>query len=299
MVKRGLGKGFDSLIPTNILNSDFDTTAAEDERVSSMRLLPLEDIVPDPDQPRRIFDPDELRSLADSIKEHGLLQPIVVTPKGKQFEIVAGERRYRAAKLAGLTKLQAIVRTLSAQHRLEVSIIENVQRADLNPLEMATSYLKLKTQFNLTDKQIAERIGKAGSTINNQLRLLALPDEAKKALVDGKIVEGHARQILALPDHATQLELLDNIIKHGWTVRKAEQFVVGYKQAGKAGDNKAGLETAKKAVRSETDFTRELAKRLGFKEKSVMQKTMAHGGQIIIRYKDDADIARIGQLLGL
>ncbi len=297
MVKRGLGKGFDSLIPTDVLDSDFDTTAAEDEKVSDLRLLKMADVLPDPDQPRRVFDDDDLASLANSIREHGVLQPIVVVPHNGKYEIVAGERRYRAAQMAGLDKIPAIVRTLSAQHKLEISIIENVQRQDLNPLETATAFLKLRNQFNLTDKEIGERVGKAPSTVSNIMRLLRLPDAAKQALVEGKIVEGHARQILAIDDPDIQQHLLDEIIKNKWSVARAEQFVIGYKANGASGKKSVG--GAKRAVRTETDLTRNLAKRFGFKSKAVTQKTTAHGGQIIIKYRNDDDIAKIKDVLGL
>ena len=297
MVKRGLGKGFDSLIPTDVLDSDFDTTAAEDEKVSDLRLLKMTDVLPDPDQPRRVFDDDDLASLANSIREHGVLQPIVVVPHSGKYEIVAGERRYRAAQMAGLDKIPAIVRTLSAQHKLEISIIENVQRQDLNPLETATAFLKLRNQFNLTDKEIGERVGKAPSTVSNIMRLLRLPDAAKQALVEGKIVEGHARQILAIDDPDIQQHLLDEIVKNKWSVARAEQFVIGYKANGASGKKSVG--GAKRAVRTETDLTRNLAKRFGLKSKSVTQKTTAHGGQIIIKYHNDDDIAKIKDVLGL
>lgn len=297
MVKRGLGRGFDSLIPTDVLDSEFDTTAAEDERVSDLRLLNIQDVQPNPDQPRRRFDDDDLACLANSIREHGVLQPIVVTPRGGKFEIVAGERRYRAANIAGLTKIPAIVRTLSAQHKLEVSIIENVQRQDLNPLETATAFLKLRNQFNLTDKQIGERVGKAASTVSNITRLLKLPDVAKQALADGKITEGHARQILAIEDPDVQQRLLEEIIANKWSVGRTEQFVIGYKSDGATG--KKSVDGGKKAVRTETDFTRSIAKRLGFKSNSVTQKTTAHGGQIIIKYRSDEDITKISEILGL
>ena len=286
MVKRGLGKGFESLIPIDVLDSDFDTTADEDERVSDLRLLPIGDIIPDPNQPRRDFDQAELTVLADSIKEHGVLQPIVVAPRGSKYEIVAGERRYRAAQIAGLAKMPAIVRTLSAQHRLEVSIIENVQRLDLNPLEEATAYLKLRAQFNLTDKEIGKRVGKASSTVSNAIRLLNMPDNAKQALLEGKI-----------EDPVVQQQLLDEIIKNKWSVRRAEQFVIGYKAGGASGVE--SVAQAKRAIRTETPLTKRLAKRLGLKSKSVVQKTTARGGQIIIKYQDDADIAKISQILGL
>lgn len=299
MMKRGLGKSFASLIPTDVVDTDFDITAAEDEKVSALRLLALTDIEPNSDQPRREFNEEELAELADSIKEHGLLQPLVVAPKsGGKFEIVAGERRWRAAKIAKLTRIPVIVRKLSDQHKLELSIIENVQRKNLNPLEIATAYVKLKNQFNLTDEDIAVRVGKSISTVKNLIRLIGLPDAAKDALRQGTISEGHARQILAIDNSPKmQQKLLDEIIANKWSVRKAEQFVIGYKESGKKGVKSTTL--AKRAVRTQTDLTRSLAKRLGFKSKNVVQRTNAHGGSIIIRYKDDDEIAQITKVLGL
>ncbi len=245
MKKSGLGRGFDSLIPTDVLDESFDTTAERDEKISQLRYLPVEQIISDPDQPRRDFDPSSLAELATSLTEHGMLQPIIVVTKGSKYQIVAGERRWRAAQLAGLEKIPTLVRTLTNQHKLEIALIENLQREDLNPLETATAYLKLNTQFNLTHEEIAQRAGgKAVSTITNTIRLLRLPDAAKEALVDGSISEGHARQILSLVDEpAVQTKLLRMIILHGWSVRKAEQFVVGYKK-GKLGEDKT-----KEAVR--------------------------------------------------
>ena len=170
-------------------------------------------------------------------------------------------------------------------------MLENLQRQDLNPLETATAYLKLNTQFNLTHEEIAQRAGgKAVSTITNTIRLLRLPDNAKKALIEAKISEGHARQILALPDESIQKELLDLIIKEGWSVRKAEQFVVGYKK----GDVAKKVSSAVKHTQSEADFTRNLGKRLNMK---VMQKTTAHGGQIIISYRDEKQLEKLEELL--
>ena len=297
MVKKRLGRGFESLIPTDLVEENFDPTANEDEKVSNLRVLAIDEIAPDPDQPRRNFDEEALESLAQSIREHGVLQPIVVTPaKQGGFEIVAGERRWRAAKIANLAKLPAIVRTLGAQHKLELSIIENIQRADLNPLETATAYLKLKNQFNLTDAEIAKRVGKASSTISNQVRLLALPDFAREALAVGKITEGHARQILALPDEKVQKQLLDLIISAGWSVRKAEQFVIGYKKAGPSADDPKS-KSAHKATLSETNFTRSIATKLGLKTGAVQQKTTAHGGELIIKFADDNELESINQKL--
>jgi ParB family chromosome partitioning protein len=289
--KRGLGRGFDTLIPTQLLDEEFDPTAQQDEQVSQLRHLKTTDIQADPDQPRRQFDEAALQELAESIKEHGVLQPIVVIAKGNKFEIVAGERRWRAAQLAELDKIPAIVRTLTNQHRLEIALIENLQREDLNPLETATAYYKLQQQFNLTLDEIGKRVGgKAVSTISNILRLLGLPKEAKEALVAGKISEGHARQILAIHEPDVQLELLNHIINEDWSVRKAEQFVVGYKEG------KKSKEKAVAKVQTETRETKALAQRLGA---DVSIKNMAKGGRLVIQFKDQDDFERItGVLLG-
>ncbi len=291
MAKKGLGRGFDSLIPTDVLDETFDPTAASDEKISELRYIAIKDITPNPDQPRREFDRGALNELAESLKQHGLIQPIVVVAHGDTYQIVAGERRWRAASIAGIDKIPALVRTVSNQHKLEIALLENLQREDLNPLETATAYLKLNSQFNLTHEEIAQRAGgKAVSTITNTIRLLRLPDDAKQALVAGKISEGHARQILALSDGSVQKELLHMIISQGWSVRKAEQFVVGYKR----GDATKKITTAVKHTQTETDFTRTLGKRLNMK---VMHKTTAHGGQIIINYRDDKELGRLEELL--
>ncbi len=289
--KRGLGRGFDTLIPTQLLDEEFDPTAQQDEQVSQLRQLKVSDIEADADQPRRHFDEDALNELAASLKEHGVLQPIVVIAKGNKFEIVAGERRWRAAQIAGLDKIPTIVRTLTNQHRLEIALIENLQREDLNPLETATAYYKLQQQFNLTLDDIGKRVGgKAVSTISNILRLLGLPKEAKEALVEGKISEGHARQILAIHEEDIQKELLELIIKNDWSVRKAEQYVVGYKEG------KKDKETAVAKVKTETTETKALSKRLGA---DVSVKNMAKGGRLVIQFKNQEDFERItGMLLG-
>lgn len=290
----GLGRGFDSLIPTDVLDESFDPTAAQEAQTSDLRHLKLDEIVPTEDQPRRAFDEEALQELAASIKEHGVIQPIVVSPgPGGMYYIVAGERRWRAAGRAGLSKIPAIIRTLSNQHKLEIALIENLQRKDLNPLETATAYLKLHTQFNMTYEAIGQRVGgKAVSTISNVLRLLQLPDIAKQALITGEISEGHARQVLALEDPEAQAELVQRIVTEGWSVRKAEQFVVGYKKAAAAGEDKS--EHAVKHTQTETAFTQHLSKRLGV---PVRHKTTAKGGQLIISYTNDDELAALEQKL--
>jgi ParB family chromosome partitioning protein len=289
-VARGLGRGFDSLIPTNVLDEAFDVTSTEDKAVSELRNLAVGVIGPNPHQPRRLFEPVALQELANSIKEHGVLQPIVVTEaEGGKFELVAGERRWRASQMAGLTEIPALVRTYTDQHKLELALIENLNREDLNPLEIATAYLKLQQQFNMTLEEIGKRAGgKAVSTVSNSLRLLSLPENAKTALIKGEISEGHARQIVAIQEPDVQQELLDLIIQNGWSVRKTEQFVIGYKE-GKKDKQKAAAKT-----RSETPATEALAKRLGTK---VAIRNMAHGGRLIIEFKSDDDLDRITKLL--
>ena len=191
MAGRGLGRGFDSLIPTDIVENDFDITASQDAKESQLIELDLSLIVPDEDQPRKDFSEEALAALANSIREHGVLQPIVVVKDEAKYKIVAGERRYRASKLAGLEKIPAIIRTLDAQNRLELSIIENAQREDLN------AYAKLKNQFNLSQSEIAVRVGKSESSIVNTMRLLNLPDEVKHAMIEHNLTEGVMRPLIS------------------------------------------------------------------------------------------------------
>ncbi len=294
MSKKGLGRGFESLIPTDVLDETFDPTSGRDEQISELRYIKLGEISPNPHQPRRSFEPTALEELTNSIREHGILQPIVVVPHKNGFEIVAGERRWRAAGGAGLSKIPALVRTLSNQHKLEMALIENLQREDLNPMETATAYLKLKTQFNMTLDEIGKRVGgKSVGSISNIMRLLQLPEFAKLAVAAGQITEGHGRQILALvPDEKAQKDLLKHIVNDGWSVRKAEQYVIGYKKAQVGGDTKQ--DGAVRSTQTQTDFTKRLAIRLAL---PVVQKTTAKGGQIIISYESEDDLKKIEQHL--
>lgn len=289
--KKGLGRGFDSLIPTELLDESFDPTAAQDDKVSELRQIKLSEIVPDPDQPRRHFDEVALTELSASIVAHGVLQPIVVTPKSGGYLIVAGERRFRAAQMAGLAKIPALVRTLSAQHKLELSLIENLQRRDLNVLETATAYLKLRDQFNLTLDQIGERVGgKSVSAVSNTLRLLRLPESVRKALIEGKLREGQARPLINVDAELIE-EILPQILKEEWSARKIEQFIVQLKKQGPT--IKKSL--AKVETQPYEQDTKQLSRRLDAK---VAIKTNAKGaGQIVIKFGSDAEFRRIQQLL--
>ena len=230
---KGLGRGFESLIPTELIDEEFDPTAKEDKNSSELKKLKISDIVRDENQPRRDFDEDAINALAASIKEHGVLQPIVVTKEDGKYKIVAGERRWRASKIAGLDKIPAIIRTLDSQNRLELSIIENAQREDLNAIELATAYAKLKTQFNLSTADIATKVGKSEASIQGTMRLLNLPDDVKKIMVKEKLTEGVMRP-LATADEPTIKKVLPKIIKEGWTARKVERYLQDNKKKSSA-----------------------------------------------------------------
>ena len=244
--KRGLGRSFDSLI-----SNDFDKSLllTNDERIER---IPVDQLIPNPDQPRKTFDETALSELSASIKEHGVFQPLIANPlKDGKYTLIAGERRLRASQLAGLKDVPIIIRSTEKQHRLELALLENVQRVDLSPLEEALSIERLHVQFNIPYEEIAKRLGKANSTVNNTVRLLKLPKEAHNALAAGQISEGHARAILSLKDDTVrQKYLLDSIIEHGWSVRQAERFVTSVKH---------GVKEVKKAhqrTASETPATK-------------------------------------------
>lgn len=289
--KRGLGRGFDSLIPDQLMDESFDPTSGQDDQVSDLRTVKLSEITADPEQPRRHFEQSALDELADSIRVHGVLQPIVLTSRGGKYVIVAGERRYRASKLAGLEKIPAIVRTLSDQHKLELSLIENLQRRDLNVMETATAYAKLRDQFNMTLEQIGHQVGgKSVSAVSNTLRLLKLPHMVQKALVEGKITEGQARPLVG-HDNDLVKDILPKIIDENWSARKIEQFIVQLKQTPKS---------PAKATKASTSIPYgEDTKRLESHLKApIAVKTNARGaGQIVIRFKDAEDFERIKNLL--
>jgi len=292
-VKKGLGRGFDSLIPTELLDESFDPTAAQDDKVSELRNIKIDEISADPAQPRHVFDEDALDELAASVKEHGILQPIVVTPMGNGYKIVAGERRYRAALKAGLDRVPALVRTLSDQHRLEISLIENLQRRDLNVLETATAYLKLRDQFNLTLDEIGQRVGgKSVSAISNTLRLLRLPMSVRQALLDGKLKEGQARPLVNL-EEKTINEILPRILDEEWSARKIEQYLVQYKKASRSPIE--NMRNQKVSTLPYEQDTQRLVKKLSTE---VSVKTNSKGaGQIVIRFTSDHDFRRIQKLL--
>ncbi len=215
--KTGLGKGLDALIPV------------EEQQDTGERVLyiSVDQIIPNPRQPRTEMHPDELQELADSIREHGILQPLIVTPgeQAGQYILIAGERRLRASKMAGLSEVPALVRLVTDIQRLELALIENIQREDLSPLETAQAYQMLADEFQLTHEEISQKVGKNRTTVSNSIRLLKLPEKVQAALRNNQISEGHARALLALPAVQAQVAVLQKIIDHGLNVRQTEQLV--------------------------------------------------------------------------
>ena len=216
--KSGLGKGLDALMPE---------PAGEPVNNSGPMLIPISKIIPNPRQPRYLMKSEDLNELAASIREHGIIQPLIVTREEGDdvYTLIAGERRLRAAKLAELELVPVIMRQVTDQQRLELALIENVQRADLTPLETAEAYLQLSETFGLSHEEIAQRVGKNRVTITNTLRLLKLPKAVHEALAEGAISEGHARALLGLPTAQGQTAALGTILRQDLTVRQTEELV--------------------------------------------------------------------------
>lgn len=287
--KKGLGRGFSSLIPDNLLDESFDPSAGDDHRVSDLRTIKLSQITPDPDQPRRHFDETGLAELTASIREHGVLQPIVVIPQGEgTYQIVAGERRFRASQAAGKESIPALVRTLSAQHKLELSLIENIQRRDLNPLETATAYAKLRDQFNLTLEDIGLRVGgKSVSAISNTLRLLKLPETVKQAVAKGELSEGQARPLIGADDTIAN-ELLPLILKEHWSARRIEEHMA----SGRTMEPKQGRKPSATRPAQHESLTKTLGARV------TTQQSAKGSGKIVIEFKDDDERQRLEKRIG-
>ncbi|OYX41184.1 chromosome partitioning protein ParB [Candidatus Saccharibacteria bacterium 32-49-12] len=289
-MKKGLGRGFESLIPTDLIDESFDPTASQDELVSQLRNLPLAKIHADPDQPRRHFDEEAIDELSLSVKEHGVIQPIIVTKEGEGYKIVAGERRYRAAKQAGLDKIPALIRSLTDQNRLELSLIENLQRRDLNVIETATAYAKLRDQFNLTNEAIGERVHKSPSAVNNTMRLLKLPKEVQYLVAEGELTEGQVRPLISW-DADFVLKLVPRIVAEGWSARKVEQYLISLKRKNET-TNSADEMASKSAVDERAES---LKQRL--KANVAIRMNSRGAGRIVIGFKNQAELERLEALL--
>jgi len=274
-----LGRGLDSLIP----RKNFSVKAIEEK--SDILEIPINLIRANPYQPRNNFDEQSLEDLANSIKEHGILQPLVVNKIADDvYELIAGERRLRAAQKAGLNKVPVVIRLITASKKLELSLIENIQRKDLNPLERARAYQKLIDEFNLTQEEIAKKMGKARATVANTLRLLNLPISIQRAIEEERITEAHAKVLLTLESPEAQEAMLRRILGVGLTVREAEQLVISKRKKPRAIDY---------FVKSQEEKLQEI---LGTK---VIIKKRGKKGKIIIEFYSEEDLANLIKKLSL
>jgi ParB family chromosome partitioning protein len=281
-----LGRGLDALIPTSIdefASEEISESLQLDEK--QVQEVSVDLVDPNPFQPRKEFDDVSLSELADSIKTHGVVQPLVVTKAGQRYQLIAGERRLRASKLANLATVPVVIRSFDEQDQLEIAVIENIQRAELSLLELAVAYQKLVDQFNLSVGMIARRVGKSSSTVSNIIRLLNLPYSAKKALQEGKIVEGHARMLLTIDNPVQQEKMLQLIIQKDLTVRQAEELSRNYKE-----DKELVSPRVKQAQTAYKSVTDGLAKHLDTK---VSISLNAKGGKVQLRFFSEEELQRI------
>ena len=284
MNRKALGKGINALIP------DFEKGVPEAETSLATDLL-IDEISPNHLQPRNYFDDKKLNDLMTSIKEHGVLQPVVVQKVDSGFELIVGERRWRASKKLGLKKIPAVIREVNDTQSLEIAIIENIHRQDLNPIEEAEAYARLSNEFALTQEMVAEKVGKSRAAVANILRLLKLSRNIKEDLISEKISMGHARALLGL-EESKQMETLRNeIVKQDLTVRQTESRVNKLK---KGVLDKPITQKANKDIFTK-DLEKDLARRLGTKVNILPKK---NGGKLIVTYYSDDDLERIQMLMG-
>ena len=284
MTKKGLGKGLDILIPA--INPAPDQGQ---ENQTPDKYVKITKVEPNPDQPRKNFNEDKLQELADSIKQDGIIEPLIVVQRGDNYMIVAGERRWRAAKLVGLKEVPIIVRDYSEKEIMEISLIENIQREDLNPIEEAQHYKRLIDEYGLKQDEVAERVSKNRATITNSLRLLKLDDRVKEWLIQELLTAGHARALLAIEDQEEQYKLAQKIIDENMTVREVEAYVRKLGKPKKKKDKKNNLEAIYK------DLEEKMKTSLGTKVN--INAKNEDKGKIEIEYYSREDLDRITELL--
>lgn len=290
MAARGLGKGLDSLIPKTV--EDKKEKAVSKETKEPESLVKITKIEPNRDQPRRNFDEDSLQELADSIKQYGLLQPILVQDKKDHYEIIAGERRWRAAKLAGLKEIPVIIKKYTEQEIVEISLIENIQRQDLNPIEEAQAYKRLLTEFHLKQDELAERVSKSRAAVTNSVRLLKLSDEVQQMVIDDMISTGHARALLAVEDQNMQYTIAQKIFDEKLNVRDVEKLVKNLNKPTK--QRVKETDSAMDAIYN--DISEKLKQKLS--TKVTVTSNGKGAGKIEIEFYNHEDLERLMELMG-
>ncbi len=291
-VKRGLGKGLDAMIPiqeTPASGRDGADKAAGSGAETIVRITQVE---PNREQPRKNFDEDALQELADSIKQFGLLQPILVQDRKTYYEIIAGERRWRAAKLAGLKEVPVIIRDYTEQEIVEISLIENIQREDLNPIEEAQAYKRLLTEFHLKQDEVAERVSKSRTAVTNSMRLLKLCDEVQQMIIDDMLSTGHARALISIEDPEQQYTIAQKVFDEKLSVRDVEKLVKSLNKPDKA---KKAAETDKSLDVVYQDIAEKLKQALGTKVD--ISSKGGGAGKIEIEFYNHDDLDRIIDLL--
>ena len=281
--KKGLGKGLDTLIPSNVLDSA-DNKQKTGKAQTPDSVVDINKVEPNRDQPRKNFDEDALEELADSIRQVGLIQPIVVQDRKGYYEIIAGERRWRACKKAGLKEIPVIIRNFTEQEIVEISIIENIQREDLNPIEEAMAYKRLLEEFNLKQDEVAEKV-------SNSLRLLKLTDDVQQMIVDGKLSTGHARAIISIEDPAKQLEIAEKIFDEKMSVREVEKYI---KSLDKPAKPKKKVNESLQVVYD--NIEEQLKLMLGTKV-SILSKSTEGSGKLEIEFYNHDDLERIVEII--
>jgi ParB family chromosome partitioning protein len=271
--KPGLGRGLEALIPTS---------GADAPHREAVRLVLIDDIRPNPRQPRSHMDEDRLAELAESIRTLGLIQPLIVTEAGGGYTLVAGERRWRASQLAGMREVPVIVKEATSQEMLELALVENIQRADLNPLEEGYAYQQLMDEFGLTQAEVAERVGKGRSTVANLMRLISLPDNIQQAVIDGRISGAHGRALLSLPSPEMQTAAMNQIIRLDLSVRQTETLVRNL-LADKKPAPRRRPSLPPELVALQRDFETSLGTRVNI-------ETSGAGGRLVIHYFSDEDL---------
>lgn len=233
-VSRGLGKGLDSLIPASVPKMEAEQEVVKTESNAQGTYVKITKVEPNREQPRKNFDEDALQELADSIKQYGIVEPLIVQDRKTHYEIIAGERRWRAAKLAGLKEVPVIVRNYTEQEIVEISLIENIQREDLNPIEEAQAYKRLLTEFHLKQDEVAERVSKSRTAVTNSMRLLKLCDEVQQMIIDDMITTGHARALISIEDPEQQYTIAQKVFDEKLNVRDVEKLVKNLNKPEKA-----------------------------------------------------------------
>lgn len=289
--KHGLGKGLDSMIPAKKEKENVVTKV--EDNVSRETFINITEIEPNREQPRRHFDEDSLFELAESIKQYGIVQPLILQKRNEIFEIVAGERRWRAARIAGLKKVPAIIKNYTEREVLEIALIENIQREDLNPIEEASAYKKLIEEFKLKQDEVAERVSKSRVAITNSLRLLKLGENVQQMLVDELITSGHARALLSVPDQKLQDELATQILDQKLSVRDTEKMVKNVQKEKKVSTEKKKDNKVEQLVYK--DLENKMTEALG--TKVLISKKGKNKGTIILEYYSQEDLERITDIL--